>query len=47
MPTPEKPVPIQRMPTGLSGPGATGVAPAAHGESGGVQVGSLVMQTTR
>ena len=31
--------PIHRVPSGLSGPGGTGSAPAAHGEGGGVHVG--------
>ena len=43
MPTPETLRPIQRVPSGLSGPGGTGSSPCAHGESGGVQVGSTTL----
>ena len=45
MPMPGLFRPIQRVPSGLPGPGGTGPIPAAHAESGGFQVGffALVM----
>src|SRR5437764_15260062 len=47
MPTPGALNPIQRVPSGLPGPGGTGVAPAAH-ESwvGGNHHGFLCLTTT-
>src|SRR3954454_6548447 len=39
MPIPSASRPIQRVPSGLPGPGGTGFAPAAHGESGGYHHG--------
>src|SRR3954452_15416355 len=44
IPTPAQPSPIQRVPSGLSGPGGMGSAPTAQGESGGVQVGSTTLE---
>src|SRR6478736_10526671 len=39
MPTPGTLRPIQRVPSGLPGPGGTGFSPAAHGEAGGYHHG--------
>src|SRR3954468_7373614 len=39
MPIPSASRPIQRVPSGLPGPGGIGFAPAAHGESGGYHHG--------
>ena len=39
-------VPIQRVPSGLLTPGGTGPRPAAHGESGGNQVGFFCFSIT-
>src|SRR5215216_2098602 len=39
MPMPSASRPIQRVPSGFPGPGGTGFAPAAHGESGGYHHG--------
>ena len=47
MPMPGADVPIQRVPSGFSGPGGTGPRPAAHGLSGGFQVGLRSFMTTR
>ncbi len=38
-PTPGDEMPIQRVPSGLPGPGGTGSSPAAHAESGGYHQG--------
>src|SRR2546428_772224 len=35
MPTPGALIPIQRVPSGLPGPGGTGFSPFAHGDAGG------------
>src|SRR5580765_7107004 len=39
MPTPAASRPIQRVPSGLPGPGGTGFSPFAHAESGGIHHG--------
>src|SRR5437588_12494028 len=39
MPTPGAESPIQRVPSGLFGPGGIGFSPAAHGEFGGYHHG--------
>src|SRR5581483_7027952 len=39
MPTPGELRPIQRVPSGLPGPGGTGFSPAAHGAAGGYHQG--------
>src|ERR1700712_2336654 len=38
-PTPGEEIPIQRVPSGLPGPGGTGFSPAAQAESGGYHQG--------
>src|SRR5690348_63278 len=45
MPTPGTLRPIQRVPSGLPGPGGTGLSPAAHGEFGGNHQGFRHMTT--
>ena len=47
MPTAGAEVPIQRVPSGLPGPGGIGPRPFAHGESGGNHVGFFRMSTMR
>ena len=44
-PTPGADRPIQRVPSGLPGPGGIGFAPCAHGESGGYHHGSFHLTT--
>src|SRR5438045_3487600 len=45
MPTPGAESPIQRVPSGLPGPGGTGFSPAAHGDAGGYHHGFLHLTT--
>src|SRR5438105_4672458 len=45
MPTPGAERPIQRVPSGLSGPGGIGFWPAAHGELGGYHHGFFHLTT--
>src|SRR5436190_12946947 len=45
MPTPGALRPIQRVPSGLPGPGGTGFSPAAHGDAGGYHHGFLHLTT--
>ena len=45
MPTPGAERPIQRVPSGLPGPGGTGLAPAAHAEVGGYHHGFTYLTT--
>ena len=45
MPTPGADSPIQRVPSGLSGPGGIGFSPCAQGESGGYHHGFLHLTT--
>ena len=45
MPTPGAERPIQRVPSGLPGPGGIGFAPFAHGEFGGYHHGSFHLTT--
>src|SRR5947207_9180807 len=45
MPTPGAESPIQRVPSGLSGPGGIGCCPCAHGEAGGYHHGFLHLTT--
>src|SRR3954454_2300726 len=46
MPTPGAERPIQRVPSGLPGPGGIGFAPFAHGEFGGYHQGLRHLTTT-
>jgi hypothetical protein len=46
MPTPGASIPIQRVPSGLPGPGGTGFSSFAHADSGGYHHGSRCMFTT-
>src|ERR1051326_2620331 len=45
IPTPAALSPIQRVPSGLPGPGGIGFRPCAHGESGGRHHGLSCMST--
>ena len=45
MPTPGADRPIQRVPSGLFGPGGIGFCPFAHGELGGYHHGFLHLTT--
>src|ERR1041385_3904725 len=45
MPTPAASRPIQRVPSGLPGPGGIGFAPTAHGDGGGVHHGFSCLST--
>src|SRR5205809_6278617 len=45
MPTPGAEIPIQRVPSGLPGPGGTGFSPCAHGEFGGYHHGFFHITT--
>src|SRR5436190_24372411 len=45
MPTPGADRPIQRVPSGLFGPGGIGACPCAHGELGGYHHGFLHFTT--
>src|SRR5437667_11764056 len=45
MPTPAAFSPIQRVPSGLPGPGGIGRAPTAHGDGGGVHHGFSCLST--
>ena len=46
MPTPGAERPIQRVPSGLPGPGGTGFSPAAQGDGGGYHHGFSCLSTT-
>src|SRR5919202_3547513 len=46
MPTPGADSPIQRVPSGLFGPGGIGFCPCAHGEAGGYHHGFRHFVTT-
>ena len=45
MPTPGELMPIQRVPSGLPGPGGVGFSPFAHGSGGGYHHGSFHLTT--
>ncbi len=45
MPTPGELRPIQRVPSGLPGPGGTGFSPFAHGDAGGYHHGFFHLTT--
>src|SRR5882757_4553971 len=46
MPTPDAESPIQRVPSGLPGPGGVGFSPTAHGAAGGYHHGFFHLTIT-